>query len=53
MKNVTSFKVKSPKRRMHKMLFDREFNFIGKRQDDKHAYKRKPKFSNKFDDYDY
>lgn len=48
-----SFVIKAPKKRVHKVLFDREFNFRGKRQDDKHAYKRRPKH-NKWDlDFDY
>lgn len=49
---VISFKVKAPKKRNHRVLFDRDFNFRGKRHDDKHAYKRKPKF-NRYDEYDY
>jgi hypothetical protein len=47
-----SFVVKAPKQRNHRALFDRDFNFRGKRHDDKHAYKRKPKF-NKWNDYDF
>lgn len=48
-----SFTVKAPKKRVHKALFDREFNFRGKRHDDKHEYHRKPK-SNRWDtEYDY
>lgn len=51
MKTVISFKVKAPKKRVHRVLFDRDFNFRGKRQDDKHAYKRRPKFKNR--DFDW
>jgi hypothetical protein len=47
-----SFVVKAPKQRNHRALFDRDFNFRGKRHDDKHAYKRKPKH-NKWNDYDF
>ncbi len=52
MKDRISFVVKAPKKRSHRVLFDRDFNFRGKRHDDKHAYKRKPKF-NKWNDYDF
>jgi hypothetical protein len=52
MKERISFVVKAPKKRNHRVLFDRDFNFRGKRHDDKHAYKRKPKF-NKWNDYDF
>jgi len=52
MKDRISFVVKAPKKRNHRVLFDRDFNFRGKRHDDKHAYKRKPKF-NRYDDYDF
>ncbi len=41
--DTITFTVKAPKQRKHKMLFDRDLNFRGKRHDDKHAYKRKPK----------
>ena len=52
MKNVISFKVPPVKKRVHKVLFDRDFNFRGKRQDDKHAYKRRPKFKNRDDSWE-
>ena len=52
MKDRISFVVKAPKKRSHRVLFDRDFNFRGKRHDDKHAYKRKPKH-NKWNDYDF
>ena len=42
--DTIQFTVKAPRRvRKHKVLFDRDFNFRGKRHDDKHAYRRKPK----------
>jgi hypothetical protein len=47
-----SFVIKAPKKRVHKALFDRECNFRGKRQDDKHAYKRRPKFRNRDDSWE-
>jgi len=47
-----SFVVKAPKKRNHRVLFDRDYNFRGKRHDDKHEYKRKPKY-NRWDDYDF
>jgi hypothetical protein len=47
-----SFVIKAPKKRVHKMLFDRDFNFRGKRQDDKHSYKRRPKFQNRDDSWE-
>jgi hypothetical protein len=31
--------------RKHKALFDRDTNFRGKQHDDKHAYRRKPKYN--------
>ena len=46
-----SFVVKAPKKRNHRVLFDRDYNFRGKRHDDKHAYKRKPKY-NRWDNYE-
>jgi len=46
-----SFVIKAPKKRVHKVLFDREFNFRGKRQDDKNAYKRKPKFTQRYESW--
>lgn len=39
-----SFVVKAPKQRKHRVLFDRDYNFRGKRHDDKHEYRRKPKY---------
>jgi len=47
-----SFVIKAPKKRVHKVLFDRDFNFRGKRQDDKHAYKRKPKFTQRYESWE-
>jgi len=48
-----SFVVKAPKQRKHRVLFDRDFNFRGKRHDDKHEYKRKSR-NNRWDmEYDY
>jgi len=47
-----SFVIKAPKKRVHKALFDRECNFRGKRQDDKHSYKRRPKFRNRDDSWE-
>lgn len=44
--------VKAPKKRVHRVLFDRDFNFRGKRQDDKHAYKRKPKFTQRVENWE-
>ena len=49
-----SFVIKPPKQRNHKVLFERDYNFRGKRHDDKHAYKRKPKFNKDWEnDFDY
>ena len=51
---VISFKVKAPKQRKHRVLFDRDYNFRGKRHDDKHEYRRKPKFNKDWEnDFDY
>lgn len=50
MNNNFGFKTKLHKKRNHKMLFDRDFNFRGKRHDDKHQYRRKPKH-NRWDDF--
>lgn len=47
-----SFVIKAPKKRVHKVLFDRDFNFRGKRQDDKNAYKRKPKFTQRYESWE-
>ena len=45
-----SFKVEASKMRKHRALFEADSPFKGKVHDDKHAYKRRPKFHPQYDD---
>ena len=42
-REVLSFIVTKPKRRVHQMLFDDDLPFKGKREQRKDGYQRKPK----------